>query len=78
MFERGEMHRTGITPNPRNDSRTPVMLATRIPDGIRPSPLNETRAAWLTLRLYSDTPLAIQKWGRATSTNPQYHPEFTR
>ena len=43
MFDRGEMHRTGITPNPRNDSRTPVMLATRIPDGIRPSPFNRTR-----------------------------------
>ena len=32
-------------PHLRNDSRTPVMLATRIPDGIRPSPPNETRAA---------------------------------
>jgi hypothetical protein len=38
VFEWGEMHRTVIPPILRNDSRTPVMLATRIPDGIRPSP----------------------------------------
>lgn len=29
----------------RNDGRTPVMLATRIPDGIRPSPHTETACA---------------------------------
>ena len=33
-----KMHRTGIAPNPRHDSRTPVMAATRIPDRIRPLP----------------------------------------
>ena len=36
--ERGKLDRTGIATLPRNDRKQSVMLAARIPDGIRPSP----------------------------------------
>ena len=62
-------------PNLRNDSRTPVMLATRIPDGIRPSPPNQTRAAWLTPTTRQNLcrrSTNAQAWHRQPSTRRQW------
>lgn len=52
------MHRTGTAPVLRNDGRTRVMLAARIPNGIRPSPPDQACAALFIVGRCLEAPLA--------------------